>query len=66
MWSASALSKTASVMGTPLYADWLAALDDRISYARLLIEVDARNELSKEVSVYFSDGRRYMPEVYYR
>ncbi|XP_019257662.1 PREDICTED: uncharacterized protein LOC109235869 [Nicotiana attenuata] len=44
-WSASALSKIGSGLGQPIYADACTSNAERISYARILVEVDVTKEL---------------------
>lgn len=44
-WSPEALSKLASGVGKPLYTDRITAEMERISYARVLIEVDVSQPL---------------------
>lgn len=50
-WSAPALSKIASLIGTPLYADKCPGKKEKVSYAQVLIEVDVRKQLPCEVPV---------------
>lgn len=50
-WSEKALSKVASVIGVHLYTDGYTATVEKISYARILIEVDISKNLSNDIVV---------------
>lgn len=43
-WSADSLSRIGSVVGIPLYADECTAKQSRVSYSRLLIQMDVIKE----------------------
>lgn len=49
-WSAEALSKVASAVGRPLYMDSFTANAEKISYARVLVEVDVSQPLLDSVN----------------
>lgn len=50
-WSADSLSRIGSVVGTPVCADECTTQQTRISYARLLVEVDVTKPLIYKVQV---------------
>ncbi|KAG5627835.1 hypothetical protein H5410_013053 [Solanum commersonii] len=50
-WSMNSLSRIGSGLGLPLYADESTIKMDRISFARVLIEIDIARELPKKVRV---------------
>ncbi|KAH0685969.1 hypothetical protein KY285_016519 [Solanum tuberosum] len=50
-WSAEALSKVANVVGKPLYTNRYMAEMNRISYARVLVEVDISQPLMEIVTL---------------
>ncbi|KAG5615100.1 hypothetical protein H5410_014924 [Solanum commersonii] len=50
-WSTSVLNKVVSVVGKPLYTDKCTAQSERISHARILIEVDVAQKLPDEVEI---------------
>lgn len=51
LWYENALPKICSLIGTPLCTDVMTRRKDRISYARVLIEVDVAKELTREVII---------------
>ncbi|XP_074304499.1 uncharacterized protein LOC141639227 [Silene latifolia] len=51
LWSASALSKIASKIGTPLYADPVTTNKERLSFARVMVEVDLSGPLPDNVVI---------------
>ncbi|GFP99380.1 hypothetical protein PHJA_002082100 [Phtheirospermum japonicum] len=58
-WNAQLLSRIASKVGTPLLTDKMTKTMERISYARVLVEVDASKELVRSVSIIDSKGNRF-------
>lgn len=50
-WSSAALSKIASVIGKPLYADPYTTEKTRISFARVLIDIDISKELTTSIKM---------------
>ncbi|XP_019261619.1 PREDICTED: uncharacterized protein LOC109239501 [Nicotiana attenuata] len=50
-WSTEALSKMASAVGKPLYTDKFTAHYEKISYARVLVEVDAAYPLPDQIEI---------------
>jgi hypothetical protein len=51
LWGVKSLSKIGSALGHPLVTDECTANKFRISYARLLVEVDITKELPKEITI---------------
>ncbi|XP_019228707.1 PREDICTED: uncharacterized protein LOC109209818 [Nicotiana attenuata] len=64
-WSAKTLSKIGSGLGQPIYADACTSNIDRISYARILVEIDVTKELPKSVKVKDPKGRIMVQELWY-
>ncbi|KAG5580707.1 hypothetical protein H5410_051334 [Solanum commersonii] len=59
------LSRISSGLGEPLYADECTMKVDRISYARVLIEMDVARELPKKLKVEDPNGRMFEQAVQY-
>nr|XP_016472176.1 PREDICTED: uncharacterized protein LOC107794214 [Nicotiana tabacum] len=59
------VSRIGSAMGNPLYADDCTTKVDRISYARLLIEMDVTKELPQKLAVKDPQGKLFTQEVHY-
>nr|XP_009798866.1 PREDICTED: uncharacterized protein LOC104245019 [Nicotiana sylvestris] len=64
-WSMKALSKIGSTLGNPVYADECTIETMRISYARMLIEMDITRPLPRSVKVQDPKGRLIQQEVVY-
>ena len=58
-WNNLALSKIVSKVGTPISSDQLTRTIDRISFARVLVEVDVSKELVTSVKVKLPTGVVY-------
>lgn len=56
-WNAKVLSKIASKVGTPITTDEMTESKKRVSYARILVEVDVSKELTKIVPLRMPNGR---------
>ncbi|PNX80789.1 hypothetical protein L195_g036800, partial [Trifolium pratense] len=65
LWGAKSLSKIESALGTPVVIDECTANKFRISYARILIEVDITQELPKEITITDSEGGKMKQPVEY-
>ncbi|XP_010667206.1 uncharacterized protein LOC104884282 [Beta vulgaris subsp. vulgaris] len=50
-WGEDSLSRIGSVLGVPLYADECTSKCLRVSFARVLIEIDVTQDLVKEIEV---------------
>lgn len=64
-WGVDALSRIGSTLGLPICMDECTSSQNRVSYARLLIEVDLTQELRKEVIVERVTGVTFVQRVYY-
>lgn len=65
LWNDRCLSKIASMVGRPISTDKLNATKDRLSYARVLMEVTMPNVLAKTIEIRKPRGRtRKQPVVY--
>lgn len=51
LWHKKALSKFASKLGSPDCTDALTCLKKSVSYARVLVHIDATKELKKEITI---------------
>ncbi|XP_058748829.1 uncharacterized protein LOC131621809 [Vicia villosa] len=65
LWGAKSLSKIGSALGVPLVTDECTASKLRVSYARILVEVDITKELIKEIAIKDCEGRKLMQPVEY-
>ncbi|XP_070035901.1 uncharacterized protein [Nicotiana tomentosiformis] len=64
-WGVKSLSRIASSLGVPIYVDDCTTRIDRISYARVLIEIDITKELPDKTVVRDPNGRSFEQEVTY-
>ncbi|XP_049360657.1 uncharacterized protein LOC125825359 [Solanum verrucosum] len=64
-WSVSTLSKIGSGLGTPLYADACTTNIDRISYARILVEMDAAKPLPEAIKIGDPKGKIIDQKIVY-
>ncbi|KAL0408137.1 UNVERIFIED_CONTAM: hypothetical protein Sradi_1748100 [Sesamum radiatum] len=64
-WNPNALSKIGSRLGNPVAMDSLTMNMERISYARILVEVDASKELVDQVEFILPDGTARKQPVRY-
>lgn len=64
-WGTDSLSRIGSLIGVPLFADECTSKQPRISFARMLIEVDVTKDISKSVSIQDSVGRYFTQNVEY-
>ncbi|XP_019253965.1 PREDICTED: uncharacterized protein LOC109232665 [Nicotiana attenuata] len=55
----------ASAIGTPIYADECTAKKKRVSFARMLIEVNITRELPMEIKVMDPNGKTFQQDVRY-
>ena len=55
-WSHICLSKIAIMVGKPIHCDGPTAQMTRVSYARVLIEVDLLSDLSSTITVVLPNG----------
>ncbi|XP_055800406.1 uncharacterized protein LOC129869834 [Solanum dulcamara] len=64
-WGKGSLSRIASVIGVPIYADECTAKQTRISYARMLIEVNVTQPLPDKITVMDLHEKVFEQEVLY-
>ncbi|KAG5620014.1 hypothetical protein H5410_005232 [Solanum commersonii] len=64
-WSQDSLSRISSGLGVPLYADECTTKVERISFARVLVEMDVARELPKKLKVEDPHGRVFEQAVQY-
>ncbi|KAL2460932.1 DUF4283 domain-containing protein [Abeliophyllum distichum] len=64
-WNPKVLGKIASKIGKPISMDNLTSLRGRISYARVLVEIDAAKDLVRTVNVGLPNGDVFDQEVIY-
>ena len=65
-WSPICLSKIASVIGKPIQCDQLTSNLSRMSYARVLVEIDLLEELRHTVEIALPDGPTLHQKVVYK
>lgn len=65
LWGSKSLSKIGSAIGIPLVTDECNASKLRVSYARILVEVDISKELVKEITIKDCEGRKLVQPVEY-
>ena len=58
-WGAETLSRIVSVVGVPVLADEYTMTQKKVSYARVLVEVDITQEFVKEISVRDNTGKEF-------
>ena len=59
-WGVGSLSRIASAIGVPLFADECTTKQTRISYARMLIEVNVTKPIPQQITVMDPNGRTFM------
>ncbi|KAH0644739.1 hypothetical protein KY284_032623 [Solanum tuberosum] len=64
-WGKGSLSRIASVIGVPIYADECTAKQTRISYAQMLIEVNITQTLLDKFVMMDPNGNKFEQEVFY-
>ncbi|KAJ6871107.1 hypothetical protein NC652_036702 [Populus alba x Populus x berolinensis] len=64
-WSIQGLSKISSVLGKPLQSDKLTATMERLSFARVLIELDLLDELPSSIPICLPNGTTLNQSVVY-
>ncbi|KAK4714104.1 hypothetical protein R3W88_020011 [Solanum pinnatisectum] len=64
-WGKGSLSQISSVIGVSIYADECTAKQTRISYARMLIEVNVTKPLPEKIVVMDPTGNKFEQEVFY-
>lgn len=64
-WSLESLSRIGSLLGKHVYADDCTSRVDRITYARMLIEMDITDELPNTVKLRDPQGKIFTQEIIY-
>ncbi|XP_060200097.1 uncharacterized protein LOC132628318 [Lycium barbarum] len=64
-WGYTALSKIGSALGRPLYADACTTLNSRITFARILMEMEITRPLLDKIKVQDPKGKVYDQRVWY-
>ena len=64
-WSPICLSKIANIIGKPIQYDQLTSNLSRMSYARVLVEIDLLEELRHSVEISLPDGITLHQKVVY-
>nr|XP_016462019.1 PREDICTED: uncharacterized protein LOC107785271 [Nicotiana tabacum] len=64
-WGGKSLSRIASAIGKPLYADECTSKQKKLSYARMLIEINVTTPLPTSVLVWEPDGRQFEQSIEY-
>ncbi|XP_058774764.1 uncharacterized protein LOC131649031 [Vicia villosa] len=64
-WGERSIGKIASAIGKPLMTDECTAKKLRVSYARVLIEVDVTKELKNHITIRDPTGEKLMQQVDY-
>ncbi|XP_019262025.1 PREDICTED: uncharacterized protein LOC109239887 [Nicotiana attenuata] len=62
-WGCGSLGRIASALGKPLFADECTTKQMKISYARMLIEVNVSKPLPDTIVVMDPDGKKFQQEV---
>ncbi|XP_058746636.1 uncharacterized protein LOC131619565 [Vicia villosa] len=65
LWGEMSLNKIGSVLGTPLVTDECTANRLRISYARILVEMDITRDLPNEITICDNEGMKMQQSVEY-
>ncbi|XP_058782915.1 uncharacterized protein LOC131657547 [Vicia villosa] len=65
LWGEKSLSKIGSAIGVPLVTDECTTNKLRVSYARILVEVDTTREMIKEIAIKDCEGRIMKQPVEY-
>lgn len=64
-WSAEALSKIASGVGIPKFADNCTSLQKRVQYERVLVHIDVTVSLVDEVTIEIGDDKSFQQKIKY-
>lgn len=65
LWGARSLNKIGSLIGIPLVTDECTAYKLRVSYARILVEVDITQKLIEEITIKDLDGKKIHQQIEY-
>lgn len=64
-WGSDSLSRIASAIRTPIFADECTTEKSRVSFERMLIEINVTKHLPNEICVMDLKGRQFLHGVYY-
>lgn len=64
-WSEDSSSRIGSLIGVPLYADECTSKSLRVSFARILVEMDVTKEIKKIVKIVDPNGKVISQPVVY-
>lgn len=64
-WRMNSLSRIGSILGTPLFADECTTNQNRISYARMLVEIDVTQPLKYQIQIEGEKGQVVEQKVLY-
>ena len=62
-WEVGSLSRIASAIGVPIFADECTTKQTRISYARILVEVNFTKSIPQKIAVVDSNGKTFLQDV---
>ncbi|XP_058752173.1 uncharacterized protein LOC131625319 [Vicia villosa] len=65
LWGVRSLNKIGSALGNPLVTDECTASKARVSYARILVEVDVTQEMRNSINIKDAEGRKLVQPVEY-
>ena len=57
------MSRIASAIGVPIFADECTTKQTRISYARMLVELNVTKPVPEKITVMDPNGRTFMQDV---
>ncbi|XP_010687516.1 uncharacterized protein LOC104901625 [Beta vulgaris subsp. vulgaris] len=64
-WSSDSLSRIGSLLGMPVYADECTSKALRVSFARILIEMDVTQKIPNEIQIEDPNGATFKQKVTY-
>ncbi|CAO2813667.1 unnamed protein product [Amaranthus hypochondriacus] len=62
-WGVETLSRIVSAVGVPILADDCTAKQTKVSYARVLVEVDVTKEFVKEIKIRDNNGKEFVQKA---
>ncbi|XP_020271184.1 uncharacterized protein LOC109846370 [Asparagus officinalis] len=65
LWNSKSISKIASIIGKPITTDMLTANKQRLTYARVLVEVKVSSPLPDHITIQWPNGKTYNQKVLY-
>ncbi|XP_020252366.1 uncharacterized protein LOC109829738 [Asparagus officinalis] len=65
LWNSKCISKIASIIGKPVATDKLTATKQRLTYARVLVEVKMPTVLPDQITVQGPNGKSYNQKIHY-